>query len=633
MANNFITMEPLAPVVPHCMGPAWSKNEDGSWALPERTLGWEVIGWIAENLQLDGERIRLTLEQMRLILWIYAVDERGRWVYRDLVLQRMKGWGKDPLAAMLAAVEFVGPCRFSHWATSEDVRAFAKRKMTIKIGDPVAREEPSAWVQIVAVAQEQTKNTMQLLASIFTKECIAKHGIDPGKEKTYAYNAARRIEITSASWRAMEGNRPTFVIRNETHHWRPNLEGDQLAGVIRRNLGKRPHGSARGLSITNAYKPGEKSYAEVQRLAYMAVLQNEVPDTGVMYDTLEAPIGSTLMPPYTRLETVDGVVMAVTERYDGPDGQIVPADYPTLRHHLARILEMVRGDAKWLDIERLIEDMLNDEMTSEEAKRFYLNSISLGDDASFNPDDVRATVDEDIAAARRGWEGDPLRVGWKPVSPTDEIVIFGDGSKSNDATGLVGCRLSDGYTFTIGVWQKPKGDRGRNWLAPRGEIDSRVHEAFERFNVVAFWFDPSHTTDDDDSTRYWDGLVDAWHQKWGDKLQVWAQITGDRRSAVGWDMTSPARQVDFVMAVERFTDEMESRVFQHDGHPALVDHLINCRRSMTAAGMSVSKVSRSSKAKIDLGVCAIGARMLRRVLMNKGLDKPVASRGWWAPVD
>lgn len=631
-----ITRLPLPPVIPNCLGPSWQRNEDGTWLLPERTLGWEIIGWIAENLQLDGEPVSLTLEQMRLILWIYAIDEFGRWVYRDLVLQRMKGHGKDPIAAMLCAVEFVGPCRFSHWATAADVARAAKRGLVIEVGDPVAKENVNAWVQVVAVAQEQTKNTMQLLASIFTKACIEKHGIDLNKEKIYAYGAQRRIEISSSSWRAMEGNRPTFVIRNETHHWRPALEGDQLAGVIRRNLGKSKNGSARGMSITNAYSPGENSYAEVQRNAYLAMLEGLVPDTGTMYDSLEAPLGTTLIPPYTRIEDDDGVLMMVVEKYEADgirEAQMVMPDHDTIRFHLRRILMAVRGDAVWLDVDRLIEEILSDEMPAEESKRFYLNSVNLGDDASFNPEDLAATIHPSIAESRRGWEGDPLRVGWSIVAPSDPIAIFGDGSKSNDSTGLVGCRLSDGYTFTIGVWQKPKGERGRNWLAPRDEIDTRVHEAFERFNVVGFWFDPSHTKDDEDETRYWDILVDAWHQQWGDQLQAWAQLSGDRRSSVGWDMTSPQRQVDFVNAVERFTDELESRIFLHDGHPALLDHLRNARRNMTIAGLSISKASRNSKKKIDLAVCAVGARMLRRVIMNAGLPEKPRSRGWYAPVE
>jgi hypothetical protein len=36
---------------------------------------------------------QFTLEQLRFVLWWYAVDESGEFVYRTGVLQRLKGWG------------------------------------------------------------------------------------------------------------------------------------------------------------------------------------------------------------------------------------------------------------------------------------------------------------------------------------------------------------------------------------------------------------------------------------------------------------------------------------------------------------------------------------------------------------
>lgn len=68
-------------------------NEDGSWYLPEKTLGWQILGWCSSYLLNDrGEPWRFTLEQSRFVLWWYAIDERGRFLYRSGVLQRLKGW-------------------------------------------------------------------------------------------------------------------------------------------------------------------------------------------------------------------------------------------------------------------------------------------------------------------------------------------------------------------------------------------------------------------------------------------------------------------------------------------------------------------------------------------------------------
>ena len=88
------TTEPVT-YNPVAIGPTWRRGEDGKFVLPEKTLGWAVLAWAAQWLQHeDGRPWRYTPEQARFILWWYAVDARGRFVFRDGVLQRLKGWGK-----------------------------------------------------------------------------------------------------------------------------------------------------------------------------------------------------------------------------------------------------------------------------------------------------------------------------------------------------------------------------------------------------------------------------------------------------------------------------------------------------------------------------------------------------------
>src|SRR5690606_4659609 len=139
-------------LTPVFVGPTWQRNEDGSWLLPDKTLGWQVIGWCARYLRNDeGEPWSFTDEQMRFILHWFAVDERGRFIHQTGVLQRMKGWGKDPLLACLSLVELCGPSRFSHWDEN---------------GQPVGKRHPRPWVQVAAVSQSQTKNTMRMLPTL-----------------------------------------------------------------------------------------------------------------------------------------------------------------------------------------------------------------------------------------------------------------------------------------------------------------------------------------------------------------------------------------------------------------------------------------------------------------------------------
>lgn len=84
----------LDTLEPTYIGPTWLTQDDGQWLLPERTLGWQIAGWCSKWLRADGGGPwKFTREQLRFLLWWYAVDEHGRFVYRKGVLQRMKGWG------------------------------------------------------------------------------------------------------------------------------------------------------------------------------------------------------------------------------------------------------------------------------------------------------------------------------------------------------------------------------------------------------------------------------------------------------------------------------------------------------------------------------------------------------------
>jgi hypothetical protein len=77
------------------IGPSWSRDADGKFALPKYSLGWEILGWTSQWLQhSEGIPWQYTNEQARLTLWWFAVNDNGRFIYRDGVVQRLKGWGR-----------------------------------------------------------------------------------------------------------------------------------------------------------------------------------------------------------------------------------------------------------------------------------------------------------------------------------------------------------------------------------------------------------------------------------------------------------------------------------------------------------------------------------------------------------
>ena len=619
-------------VKPVCIGPTWVRHaawtpEKPIYVLPEhlgiKTLGWAVFRWIqfwVIDPDLSDEDAGLlvpwmpTDEQLRFLLWWYAVDERGRFVYRRGVLQRLKGWGKDPLAAVIALVELVGPCRFSHFDEN---------------GEPVAKENRTAYVQVAATSQDQTDNTMSLFEGMMSKKFRAKFRIDANKFIIYA-SLGRKIKAVTSSPRSLEGNRPSFVILNETHHWLSNNEGWDMMNTLNGNATKSKGGAARMLAITNAYEPSENSIAQKQREAWMAENSGLAIDTGVLYDSLEAPSDARIFPVILDAKTLQPVM-------DPATGDPLEPTEQQIKAYLAAVVNAVRGDASWLDVETIVSAILDTSNPASDSRRKWFNQVVAAEDAWLDPAWIDAAADPALATARRnGLVGDPLRMSWLRIDPKEPIVMFGDGSKADDSTGLVGWCPRTNFFFVIGVWQKPKGDLGKLWRAPRGEVDARVDEAFARFNIVAFFFDPSHTKDDENSTPYWDTACDGWHQRHGDRLQYWAVQSGDKRHSVKWDMTSPARQSEFVQGAERFREEMKlGGLFTHDSHPALVEHLRNAKANIANRyGVTLMKEHRESERKIDLAVCAVGAAMLARLVMNKGLEKPKElGRAWWAPVD
>ena len=157
------------------------------------------------------------------MFWYDAIDEQGDFLFHSAVLQRLKGWGKDPVGACLAASAAFGEVTFDHWDNDS----------------PVAREELNAWVQVVAVSQEQTKNTMKLFPSLISPEARKHYGIQVGKTTLYGLGDTRQIEAVTSNPLSIEGGRPTQIIRNETQNWNSSNGGHDMAGVMEGNAAKR----------------------------------------------------------------------------------------------------------------------------------------------------------------------------------------------------------------------------------------------------------------------------------------------------------------------------------------------------------------------------------------------------------
>lgn len=409
---------------PEYIGPTWSVTPLGLWALPERTLGWQIAGWCSEYLAAEGHTEddpkpwNFTDEQLRFLLWWYATDENGRFIYRKGVLQRMKGWGKDPLLAVLCMVELVGPSRFSHFDAE---------------GVPIGKAHPQAWVQVTAVNQSQTTNTMALIPSLMTERFKQTYQVEPGAVLIRAMGGKVRLEAVTSSYRALEGKRTTFTLLNETHHWVLGNHGHQMYETIDGNATKM---DSRYLAITNAYLPGEDSVAERMRDSWEKITDGLAADVGFLYDSVEAPETATLDPDCLRA-----------------------------------LIPKIRGDAVWINPNAVIASVMDTSIPPSRSRRMWLNQIVAGEDALYDRKEWSACFAEVV------------------LMPNDEIVLGFDGGKTDDDTALVAMRVRDRAVFVIGHWFAPEGPAGKDWIVDKEAVDKAVREAHKTYKVRGMYAD------------------------------------------------------------------------------------------------------------------------------------------------
>jgi phage terminase large subunit-like protein len=549
----------LAPTPPHVIGPTWQKTVDGGWYLPEKSLGWGILQWLLKYVNSPGggddepeDRLKFLIElsesgsltrsnafvptdeQMRFILWWYAVDQQGKYVYREGVLRRLKGAGKDPLAAAIALVELCGPVAFSHFDAN---------------GDPVGKVRHAPWIQIAAVSQDQSKNTFRLFPVMISRDLKQDYGLETHKFLIYAA-AGGQIEAVTASPASMEGNRPTLVIRNETQWWGAGPggeanDGHAMAEVIEGNVTK--IAGARTLSICNAHIPGYDTVAERDYDAWQDVEAGKAVDVGRLYDALEAPAGTPLSEIPSQKEDPEGYADGVKQLREG--------------------IEIARGDAYWLPVDEIVKSVLDVKNSVVESRRKFLNQVNAHEDSWVSP---------------QQWDRLALTGEVFQLKPGERITLGFDGSKSNDWTALVACRVFDGCLFLLNVWNP---DKYMNNEVPREDVDAAVRSTFERYDVVGFRAD----------VKEFEAYVDQWGRDFRKKIKV----NATPGNPIAFDMRGQTKR--FAFDCERMLDAVIEREVFHNGNPVLRQHVLNARRYPTTFdAISIRKASKDSRRKSTL---------------------------------
>lgn len=512
------------------------------------TLGTEVLGWAEVDLaQPDGDRAgvewRWRPTQARFVAWWYALDRQGEWLYRRGQIVLPKGSGKSPIAAALSSCELAGPVVFDGWSGKE----------------PVGRPHPSPWVQLAAVSQDQTDNTMALVLSMMREGFAAKDipGLDLGLTRVRTRNGV--LQPVTASAPSREGQRLTAAILDETHLWLKANGGHRLAATIRRNLAKM---NGRSLETTNAWTAGEESVAQ-KTAEYVTKVREG------------------------KKKNLDPRILQWH-----PSGLV---DDLSNRAKLRAALKSLYGDYPWVDISRIIAEIYDLGTSPADARRFYLNQVSEDDDAWIREHEWAAVSKPELVVA----DGDVITVGF-------------DGSRGRnrgvtDATALMGCRVLDGHLFELGVWEQPdliSDPKAREWTPPIAEVDAVVAETFAKYTVVGFYADPS----------MWDEHVATWEAKYGPRLKVKAA----QSHPIRWPKNQVGRVVE---ALQRMQAAILNHEMSHAGTSVMTRHFLNARLRQTPRGAYIAKESPESPRKIDAAYAGMLAFQARLDALAAGLGR------------
>lgn len=490
------------------------------------TLGWELLDWWADYLPSprdESEPLIFTNEQARILLEWYRIDP----ITGRFVYRR--GCSR----------------RAKGWGKSpvEGAKGIAALAGPSRFGGwdangkPVGRplgthgSDPHPWVQIAAVSEDQTENTYSVIYHLLTANDGAAADalrIDVGLTRCFLMDRTGRLEPVTASAGTREGQPVTDTTLDETHLYLPRNGGVRLARTIRRNVAKM---GGRSYETTNSFVPGEDSVAEATHKAY------ELGAPGIFYDAVEAP----------------------RVKEDDPDETLLAA------------LRVAYGDSWWAPLDRLLADIRDPDMPWEDASRFNFN---------WNVDDRHKAIET------KRWS--ELELPWREVPLGTRIGLGFDGSISDDCTALRGTFDLDGVptTFEIAVWSRPDGAL-RGWRIPRGEVQTKVRETFDVFDVGLMLCDPA---------------------KWQTEIEGWADEFGEDR-VVFFDTNQPTRMA---RACDRWLTAIAEGAYRHVAAPISTAHVlamhkrkVRLREEDDDGRTKFVFVKGPDRAKIDAGVADV----------------------------
>jgi hypothetical protein len=495
------------------------------------SVGYEVIDAITEHMchgegDIQGRPAEVDEEMAEHIVECYRIDpESGRRVYNEAVLSRPKGRAKSEVAAWVAVAEAFFPCRFDGWNAD---------------GQPAARPVTSPLVKCLATEESQAGNTFKTIAFI-----AGEWGQDNYPEIYAGAGGVRKYQSASAIYlphggdiractsgsASKDGGLESHVVVDESHLYILKELRDMYA-TIARNMGKRFDADPWMHQTSTAYKPGEQSVFETTLTSWRK-------------GTLSKSV-------YVNHREARGKV-----------------DLDDEEHTKRQLISVYGAAAGRIDLDRKLRDMRDVRICPDwaTAARYFLNRPMSSKDVWIPKEIVERQGDVEIAESTG-------RAGFQRLFKGTSVCLGFDGSLNEDSTVLFGSRMSDGFVFPLGIWEKPEGMEGLGWEVPRAEVLTAIRAAFGWYDVVRFYGDP---------------------HEWRTDLDNLGTEFGETR-VIPWTTT---RDLQMAAALGRLHTDLMTGVVRHSGDPVAVEHFANTYVRMKGKLRLVRKENESSSRKID----------------------------------
>lgn len=526
---------------------------------PWPTLGGQVCAWIEGNLvfgpgDLRGQPAKLDAEKRALIYRAYEVfpkghERAGRRRFKRVAISLRKGSAKTELAAWLAAAEL-------------HPRAPVRCIGWDRKGNPIGGGVRDPFIPIVAYTEEQSEELCYGALLVILQHSKVARDFDLGLERVMRIHGDGKALAVSTAPGPRDGARTTFQVFDETHRFvLPRLL--KAHQTMLANMPKRKASDAWSLETTTAPAPGENSVAEQTMHYAEAVHAGRVRDSRLFFFHRQAEDGH-------KLDTPEDIRAAVLEA-SGPV-------------------------ATWSDVDSIVEQWNDPSVDRSFLERVWLNRLVRASERAF-----------DLAR-------------WTQLARPDHVVPKGalitlgfDGSRYNDATGLVGTEIATGFQWLVAGWEKPEG-AADDWEVPQAEVEEAVAHAFEQWSVWRLYADPP----------YWETVTARWAGDYGEV--DWTSAEGETKHAPRVVMFPTNRHRKMAEAVRSFANAQTDGSLSHNGDGAYARHVGNAhRKDLTwkdetgAPYWIITKDAPHSAKKIDFAIAGILSWEARRAALAEGV--------------